>query len=265
MTQTTIEPTPPAPPPPHEESAWRRGPYGPILLLWIVISAVLVVFGAIVPSRLLGPAASPEMREIKSTVTAFTIAAAPVAGLVWAIALYSLFRWRYKGKEPPPEGAPPLRRNSKVESTWVAVTSALCLFLLVWGLVVSQPAGARSVPVNPMTVGVTGNQWTWNFTYPRNGNIQSDQLYLPLNVPVQFNVSSKDVNHSFWIVEMGVKVDANNSEITHVSVTPDRLGTYTVKCAELCGIYHSYMETEVHVVSPADFAVWVRANGGSIA
>ena len=167
MTQTTIEPTPPAPPPPPEETAWRRGPVGPILLIWAILTVLLVLFGAYVPSHLMGTAASSEMAEIKSTVSAFTIAAAPVAALVWAIALYSLFRWRYRGREAPGEEAPALRRNSRVESTWVVVTSALCLFLLVWGLVVSQPAGARSAPVNPLVVNVTGQQWTWNFTYPR--------------------------------------------------------------------------------------------------
>lgn len=91
----------------------------------------------------------------------------------------------------------------------------------------------------------------------------SNVLYLPVNRPVVFDVTSEDVVHSFWIVQMGIKVDANPGEITTASVTPDRLGTYTVKCAELCGIYHSYMVSPVQVVSDAAFQSWLHANVGS--
>ena len=56
---------------------------------------------------------------------------------------------------------------------------------------------------------VTGQQWTWTFDYPDSGGVGSDTLYLPVNQRVVFHVTSKDVIHSFWIVQMGVKVDAN--------------------------------------------------------
>ena len=48
---------------------------------------------------------------------------------------------------------------------------------------------------------------------------------------------------------------------TKTSVTPDRLGAFDVRCAELCGLLHADMETSVHVVTPADFLSWLRANG----
>jgi cytochrome c oxidase subunit 2 len=88
--------------------------------------------------------------------------------------------------------------------------------------------------------------------------VQSNELYLPVNQPVIFHVTSKDVIHSFWVVQMGIKIDANPGETTKTNVTPNKLGTYVVRCAELCGLLHADMESTVHVVSAQDFETWVR-------
>ena len=84
-----------------------------------------------------------------------------------------------------------------------------------------------------------------------------------MNRPVVFHVTSKDVIHSFWVVQMGIKVDANPGEQTQTSVVPDKLGRFDIRCAELCGLLHADMETYAHVVTPTAFAQWVTANGGS--
>ena len=85
---------------------------------------------------------------------------------------------------------------------------------------------------------------------------------LPINRPVIFQVTSTDVIHSFWLPEMGVKVDANPDVTTETNTTPTLLGTFNVRCAELCGLNHSYMETIAKVMSPDDFNNWVRSEGG---
>jgi len=262
ITDPGIDSQPPAPPPrpPRPQRAWRRPPILPLLGIWAVMTALLVWFGLAVPSRLIGVAASPTMREVKATVTAFSVASAPVAAMVWSIMLYSLFAWRYRGDGPPPDTAPAIRENARLQAIWLVGSTALCLFLLVWGLVVLQPPTSDTEATTaPLVVDVTGQQWTWSFAYPGSGGQQSDQLYLPLNQRILFHVTSKDVIHSFWIVEMAVKIDANPGETTTTSVIPDRLGTYTIRCAELCGLYHSYMQTTVHVVSADEFATWLQA------
>jgi cytochrome c oxidase subunit 2 len=142
------------------------------------------------------------------------------------------------------------------------VSSVLCLFLLVWGFVEVQAVATSASASDAVVVDVTGQQWVWTFSYPQEGNLESDQLYLPVNRPVIFHVTSKDVIHSFWVVQMGIKVDANPGETTQTSVTPDRLGRFDIRCAELCGLLHADMETSVHVVSPTDFRSWLRSNGG---
>lgn len=227
------------------------------------MTAALEVFALFVPAHLMGAPAAKTMVDIESSVTVFSVASAPVAALVWSIALYSLLGWRHRGEGPPQQDGPPLRRHLPVQLTWVAVSSLLCLFLFIWGLVEMQAESASASTGNGLTVDVTAQQWLWTFSYPGAHGYTSDELYLPVNRPVTFDVTSEDVVHSFWLVAMGAKVDANPGEITAVSVTPDKVGTYVVKCAELCGIYHAYMDAPVHVVSDAAFQSWLNAHSGA--
>jgi cytochrome c oxidase subunit 2 len=241
---------------------WQRRDVRHVAELWVVITALLVVFSIYVPARLMGPPASPTMHAIEKTMTLFSIAASPVAAIVWAIALYSLLAGRHRGTEPPETDGPALRTNGPVTVVWVLLSSILCIFVLVWGLAETGSVASAGTTSDAMVIDVTGQQWVWTFTYPNNGGIESDQLYLPVDQPVVFNVTSKDVVHSFWVVQMGIKIDANPGEITKTSVLPDKIGTFDVRCAELCGLLHADMETNAHVVSTADFSTWLTANGG---
>jgi len=128
----------------------------------------------------------------------------------------------------------------------------------------SAEAATQEHATHAMIVEVTGNQWVWNFHYPAQ-DITTDKLMLPINQPVEFRITSADVNHSFWPVQLGVKADANRVQVTVADTTPNKLGTIDVKCAELCGLYHAYMETSGAVMTRADFDNWVTAQGGHTA
>ena len=233
-----------------------------VFVTWTLITIVLIAF-AFVPAYVMGAPASPQMRAVETTIKVFTLVAAPVAAVVWAIALYSLVKWRYRGDGPPTEDGPAIRNDGLVTTIWMTVKIALCAFLVIWGIgaleAVANPANTTGAP---LVVNVTGQQWVWTFSYPQDGNVQSDQLYLPKDRLVVFHVTSNDVVHSFWIVQMGVKVDANPGETTETKVQPDKLGRFDIRCAELCGLLHADMETSVHVVPPADFTSWLTAHGG---
>jgi cytochrome c oxidase subunit II len=241
---------------------WRRQDVRRVIGLWALLTAGLVVFSLYVPARLMGPPASPTMHAVETTMTLFSVAASPVAAAVWAVALYSLLAWRYRGPGQPDTDGPALRTNRPAAVVWLLVSSVLCVFLLVWGLAEIGSVSAAGATSDAMVVDVTGQQWVWTFSYPGEGGVESDQLYLPVDKPVVFHVTSKDVVHSFWIVQMGIKVDANAGEVTTTSVVPDKLGTFNIRCAELCGLLHAEMETSAHVVSSADFTAWLTANGG---
>jgi cytochrome c oxidase subunit 2 len=86
---------------------------------------------------------------------------------------------------------------------------------------------------------------------------------LPINRPVQFNVTSVDVTHGFWPVSLGVQVDANPGVVTVIRATPDKLGNFTVRCSQLCGLYHSFMYAPGSVVTTAKFSQWLQSHGAS--
>jgi cytochrome c oxidase subunit 2 len=229
----------------------------------VLMTVVLLVFGIWWPIVSLPTSASDTEDAVTSTILVFSIAAAPVMALVWGIGYYSLRHWRHGSGDEPPEDGPALRGNTRVTVSWLIVSSVLTAFLLVWGLSALTSTTTLSADAKPLVVTVTGQQWLWTFSYPDDGGISSPQLALPKDRPVIFEVSSLDVIHSFWLPEMGVKIDANPAVVTSVNTTPTLLGTFEVKCAELCGLNHSYMETTVQVLDGADFDAWITAHGGT--
>jgi cytochrome c oxidase subunit 2 len=235
-------------------------PSGKVFIIWLVLTVIGVVIGLYAPKRLLPPMLSVEGHTLIVTMVLFTVLAAPVAALVYAIAIYSLLAWRRgHGDEPPPDG-PPMRGNTTVTTVWLLVSSVLVLVLLVWGL--GEFAAEQAPHSDALQVDVTGQQWLWTFSYPGT-TVSSRTLMLPVNRPVQFDVTSVDVTHGFWLPDLGVQVDANPNEVTVIQATPDKLGTFVVRCSQLCGLYHSFMWTSGAVVSQANFSQWLQSQGAT--
>jgi cytochrome c oxidase subunit II len=224
--------------------------------LWGILTIVGVLIGLFGPSHLMPKSMSPNMHLTILTMVVFTVAAAPVAAGVYAAAIYVLRNWTHKGDEPPPP-AKPVRENGVVVATWTSISVLLTLFLLIWGLgaLAEDNASASS---NPLIVNVIAQQWVWTFQYPGT-HVESNSLYLPKGREVEFHVSSEDVTHGFWIVQMGVQVDANPGVITTIHTTPNVLGTFNVRCEQFCGLNHAFMDALGDVVTPQQFSAWLAA------
>ena len=239
---------------------------GKIFIIWLLMTAVGVLIGIYAPHHLLPTMLSVQGTKVWQTIVLFTVLAAPVAAFVYAVGLYSLLGWRARGfgqrDEPPPDG-PPLRGDAPMTALWVGVSAALVIILLVWGL--GEFTAEQNTHPDTLQVDVTGQQWLWTFSYPGAGNVQTRSLVLPVNRPVQFNVTSEDVTHGFWPAALGVQVDANPNTVTVIQSTPNKLGGFTVRCSQLCGLYHSFMYASGAVVTPQRFAVWLRGQGAPAA
>ena len=107
-----------------------------------------------------------------------------------------------------------------------------------------------------------GQQWIWTYRYPQFGGMESTQLYLPVDTPVTFHVTSLDVIHSFWAYQLGVKADANPGVDNVAYVTAKQSGAVTVRCSELCGVWHGAMTTSGQVVSQTAFQAWAAGVQG---
>ena len=116
---------------------------------------------------------------------------------------------------------------------------------------------------NALVVQVTAHQWDWSFQYPEG--FSSTELHLPINKQVLFKMQSLDVIHSFWVPEFRLKQDVLPGRITELRITPILLGNYKVRCAELCGLRHAYMERPVVVTSQTDYDAWAKQQAAAYA
>lgn len=106
-----------------------------------------------------------------------------------------------------------------------------------------------------MIIKVRAQQFSWTFEYP-NG-VVSTELHLPVWKQVVLKMESVDVIHSFWVPEFRIKQDVVPGRITEYRITPSLEGDFMVRCAELCGSNHAYMETPVIVSSQAGYDEWM--------
>ena len=94
-----------------------------------------------------------------------------------------------------------------------------------------------------LTIDVNAQQFAFSYTYPDAAGrrpVTSDQLYVPKGRQILFRVHAKDVLHDFFVPAFRLKTDAVPGITTTIRVTPDRLGSYPVVCAELCMAWFSW-------------------------
>jgi cytochrome c oxidase subunit II len=235
-----------------------------VLIIWAVLSVVGVALVFVLGSVVNSAPGSSDAVFAKLTNVLFTALGVPVALFVWVYVGYSVIVFRERSPAANVEelvDGPPLQAKPRQQVAWLAITGGLAIFLVGWGMFGFYKQLANP-PVRPLVIRVVGQQWTWTYSYPSLG-VQSNELYLPVNRPVQFRITSDDVLHGFAIDGMAVTMDANPGWwVTAPTVTPTKLGDYTVRCVELCGLYHTYMWSPVRVVSGSTFATWVAANAG---
>ncbi|CAD5955342.1 MULTISPECIES: cytochrome c oxidase subunit II [Planktothrix] len=124
------------------------------------------------------------------------------------------------------------------------------------GIGASPSQEGKAAAVN---VDVTGLQFAWLFNYKETG-INAGELHVPIGQEVQLNMSAQDVIHAFWIPQLRLKQDTIPGRITELRFTPNKLGTYPIVCAELCGSYHGAMRSQMIVDTPEDYQAWVAEN-----
>lgn len=194
--------------------------------------------------------------------------------LILVLVLYVVFRYRSSIDRPTGGRS----RAPVAEAMYAAVLACVAagLVYVTFSTMAEQEAGApaqavstgelesRSAPV--LDIDVTAARWNWRFDYPRYGITQvgtgnnTPTLVVPVG-NVRFAVTSIDVVHSFFIPAQRYKRDA----------FPERFNRFTLgferptflrgegRCAEYCGLRHSYMNFNVRVLDRAAFERWAQA------
>jgi len=248
-----------------------------LLAIWGVLSAVAdpVYWFAAGPHMPPGDmTSSAQGAQVDFNVLA--LAAIPVLLGVWVYYAYAIVVWRASRGGSDLIGGPGARTNLKVQVVWIGTTTVVVIAAFIFGtveLIVPAGAGGGEGPQPIWTptsktvlpVQVIAQQWKFSYRYPTYGGFETDELMIPDNTTIAFHVTSLDVIHDFWAYQLGVKADANPGSDNVAFTTTRALGLVTVRCAELCGIWHGAMYNYGHVVTKSAFEQWATRTETSLA
>lgn len=242
-----------------------------LLIAW----AVLSVIGIVIAMQVHLPPGDQSNQSTDQTwlLQFMTIVSTPVFVGVVLFIVYSAFAFRQK--RGALEDGPPSHGNFRVQVAWVAITAVIVFILAGLGInelgtsaagtdfAASGPSLGTSGTVgssagHALQVQVIAQQWYFTYRYADYGGVESLHLMLPVDANVVLHVTSTDVIHSFWAYQLGVKADANPGVDNITYVTTEHTGAFSVRCAELCGIWHGNMSDESGAVVTQDaFATWI--------
>jgi cytochrome c oxidase subunit 2 len=197
------------------------------------------------------------------------IASLVVGVFVWGLIVWVMIRYR---KRQPDEEPRQTRYNLPLELLYTLVPFLIIGVLFFYTVQAQNGVLAKAPPSKPLTtVNVIGQKWSWTFNYmeasnPAVGAVVHEagtidkipDLYLPVNKAVRFNLASADVIHSFWVPAFYFKLDVIPGRHNSFDITPDKVGVYSGKCAELCGTYHAAMLFTVHVVPEQEYVAYLN-------
>jgi len=124
---------------------------------------------------------------------------------------------------------------------WLVILAGLVITLAT---LIPWPHAVRAGSTDAQVVEATGMQWSW----------QLSQSQLKAGVPVEFRVTSQDVNHGFGIYDASMRmlaqVQAMPGYTNKLLYTFEQPGEYRILCMEYCGVAHHNMLATL-TVSPA--------------
>ena len=203
---------------------------------------------------------------------------------VFAVMFYSMFAHR-KSKGAV---AANFHENTTAEIVWTVIPALLLIVMAV-------PATTALLDVYDTTeaemdIKITGYQWKWQYEYlgedvafvselttpeeeiyntaPKSQYYLqevSQALVLPAKTKVRFLITGKDVIHSWWVVDLGVKKDAIPGVVNEAWAYIEEPGIYRGECAELCGKGHAFMPIVVNVLEKEEYNAWLSKKKEEVA
>lgn len=221
----------------------------------------------------LKPAGAVGKEQLNILFLAITIMALVVI-VVSFLYLYAFAKFR---RSKLGEGHMPkqVEGSHTLEVIWTTIPIILLLILAVPTLISTYKFGNVSAMdevdeegnKTNLTINVTAKLYWWEFEYPDLGIVTAQELVVPTDEKVYFNLKAADVKHSFWIPSVGGKMDTNVDNVNKFYLVFDKKsaevedgeGVFYGKCAELCGPSHALMDFKVKSLDRADFDAWVAA------
>jgi len=224
-----------------------------ILLLFAALA--LMLSGCSQEASPLNPKGTLAQEQLDLMILSIVIMVIVVV-VVFAISIYVLVKFRArKGDHSIPKQ---VEGNHKLEIIWTVIPIILLTILAVptVGYTFKHDQNLSADP-EAVKVQVVAHQFWWEFNYPELGIYSSQDLYMPVDKKISFEITSADVNHSFWIPAIGGKKDTNPGLTSYMHLEPTEVGVFKGKCAELCGPSHALMDFKAVVVTEEEFNAWV--------
>ncbi len=235
-----------------------RRPHGAAAAAVAALAGGLLLAGCQVPTFGVHKAISTQGNDSVKLWQGFFIAGAIVFVLVFTLITWAVVRYRRRSDAVPRQ----TQYHTLLEIFYTAVPVVIVLILFAFTFVTENNVDA--LPAPKLSVNVTGFQWGWKFSYPKEHvtvigvELQDPELVLPQNETVRISLASHDVIHGFYVPAFEFSRYLQPGVINRFTVNLHTLGTYHGQCTQFCGLYHSLMRFRVKVVSPAQFASWVR-------
>ena len=243
---------------------------------------------------------SPAYAQIKDFQYGFQQSASPVMDMIetfhlelfWIITAICVFvlgllmyvAWKFRASV----NAVPTKvsHNAVLEVAWTIIPVIILVFIAVpsFRLLYFQ----ETLPTPDVQIKAIGKQWFWSyeysgsaagFTFDSLGLSDADAkaagkprllgvdnaMYVPVNKVIEVETTAADVIHSFAMPQMGVKIDAVPGRLNKTWFRATKTGVFYGQCSELCGSRHAYMPIELHVVTDAEYAVWLAKSKAEFA
>lgn len=180
------------------------------------------------------------------------IAAVLITALICLLILVSIVgpaRWRQK-----------LTTEKVVVLGGIVFPVVTLSILLIYGFMMLRVGENLVNAENPLRISVVGERWWWRVIYRHDDGHTTEsanEVRIPTGRPIEIELSTADVIHSFWVPAYAGKVDMIPGRINRLHLIADKPGVVRGQCAEYCGGAHALMAFYAVAMLPADYDGWL--------
>lgn len=139
----------------------------------------------------------------------------------------------------------------------ITLPAVVVVGLMAATVVTADRVATVGNPEEALVIDVTGHKFWWDVRYPDHDIRIANEVHIPVGQPVEIRVTSKDVIHSFWIPQLGGKIDMNPGHENTLRLVAHEPGAYRGLCTEYCGVQHARMHFIAVAHEPESFEEWL--------
>ena len=171
-----------------------------------------------------------------------------------------VFAWKYRANNSKAKYMPEWDSNKKLEFVWwtIPIVIILILSIVTWKTSHSlDPYKKLESSVKPLTVQVVAMDWKWLFIYPEQNIASVNELNIPINTPINFEITADAPMNSFWIPQLGGQIYAMAGMQTKLHLIADKPAVYDGSSANLSGQGFAGMDFKTNATTKTEFENWV--------